>query len=338
MESHSESQTIKEEPLDIEDIFEDEHENDESVANAENVEIKKEKPEINSEPSIDFANLKWGKLSNMTTWLTFCQFSMKTNGFTENDFMKFFEMVFESRGKKIKPLIYTNIRTKLEAMYQFHEGKNLDEAFPVIKDFVMKKIKKTFNESNDDENGVKKKRGRPPSKKKTEVKLEQKNDDDELKQKPKRGRPPGPIKTHEPKVPRMSLDEDVKETKASKSSIHAWEKFCNFVRKADEFTEEDFISYFESLFKKSLKNVNAKPPMFDDIFNKLSVVYQDNFERDLSEDFPNVNDFIQLKMLERNGGLNDTVVWSMFCQYSQKTSNFTEIDVIEFLRICFQKI
>ena len=219
MESHSEPQTIKEEPLDIEDIFEDEQENDENVENVENVEIKEEKPEIISEPTVEFDKLKWGKLSNMTTWLTFCQFAKKTNGFTENDFMQFFQMIFESRGKKLKPLIYSNIRTKLAAMYQFHENKNFDEEFPVMKDFVMKKIKKTFNESNDDETGTKKKRGRPPSKKKieesekkTQIKLEQLDENEELKMKPKRGRPPGPIKIQEPKVPRMNPDDNDKET------------------------------------------------------------------------------------------------------------------------------
>ena len=130
--------------------------------------------------------------------------------------------------------------------------------------------------------------------------------------------------------------------------IEVWNKFCHFTKKTSNFTEEDVIGFFESLFQNQETSIYAWK-------SRLETMYLSKTTRVLTKDFPNVDNFItsrmntnketlsqQQKQSNLKPKLNQFVqtyetVWKTFCDLSQKSEGFVEEDVLGFFETLLQK-
>ena len=134
--------------------------------------------------------------------------------------------------------------------------------------------------------------------------------------------------------------------------IEVWNKFCHFTKKKSNFTEEDVIGFFESLFQNQETSIYAWK-------SRLETMYLSKTTRVLTKDFPNVDNFItnrinsnkeitlsrqkqQHQQSNLKPKLNQFVqtyetVWKTFCDLSQKTEGFVEQDVLGFFETLLQK-
>ena len=122
----------------------------------------------------------------------------------------------------------------------------------------------------------------------------------------------------------------------------AWKCFCDYNFKCDGFTEEDIIGFFDMF---SLKNISQNG--VTSFLAKLKAMYLVRCRRIFDEEFPNALKLIAKKIpsypkdsIEMVNNETDPakITWLKFCDFTKKSKDFKNDDVINYFKIiCEEK-
>ena len=254
-------------------------------------------------------------------WKQFCEFTKKTESFTQNDAAEFFESLLKRLSLNG---VYRKMR-RLVGAYNEEMGKRFSSDFPNIP-INKKEIQARFDNKNTEHSS------NSLSQEISETKVESadtntKSDKDNCKSLSPTNDSTNRIEI-EPQIPKMKMNMGL-----NKKEI--WKQFCQFTQKTENFTQKEAAEFFESLLDSERFSLNG-------LWNRmkhLAGAYNIKIGNQFSSDFPDVpitKTEIQIRFDEKKFEKSPQTkkklkaTWKKFCKYTKKTENFVENEVIDF--------
>ena len=86
---------------------------------------------------------------------------------------------------------------------------------------------------------------------------------------------------------------------AQSQQENVWEKLCEFTNKTENFSKEEMMEFFEILFQRNTQKrlwQRSNTNLVNSLRFRIAKIYYENFSRDFSKDFPEVDKFVTNKV------------------------------------------
>ena len=121
--------------------------------------------------------------------------------------------------------------------------------------------------------------------------------------------------------------QDVTEADIRTQSMDApFKEFCDFTEKTEGFVESDVFKYFEDYVFQRMKH-----ELYSTYKVKLAASYYEKTRKEFDIDFPTVDAYIT----KRIRYFKSDKIWQKFCDFTNKSDNFTEEEILNFLEYSF---